>query len=57
MDFVHQFENLETGGCQGLYRYNNMDQSVEMGRMMAARLVGETGTDHEAVATEQRYFG
>ena len=57
MDFVHQFENLETGGRQGLYRYNNMDQSVEMGRMMAARLAGETGPDHEVVATEQRYFG
>ncbi|NNL64894.1 MAG: FAD-dependent oxidoreductase [Myxococcales bacterium] len=57
MDFVHAFENLESGGRQGLFRYNNMDQSIEMGRMMAARLAGETDADHESVATEQRYFG
>jgi len=57
MDFVRGLENLETGGRQGLYRYNNMDQSIEMGRRMAARVLGEKQVDHEAVATEQRYFG
>jgi len=57
MDFVRGLENLETGGRQGLYRYNNMDQSIEMGRRMAGRVLGEDDADHEAVATEQRYFG
>ncbi len=57
LEFVHQLENLETGGRQGLFRYNNMDQSIEMGRLMAARMLGETESDHESVATQQRYFG
>ncbi len=57
MDFVRGLENLETGGRQGLYRYNNMDQSIEMGRRMAARVLGDGPSDHESVATEQRYFG
>jgi len=57
MDFVRGLENLETGGRQGLYRYNNMDQSIEMGRRMAARVLGDGQADHESVATEQRYFG
>jgi protoporphyrinogen oxidase len=57
MDFVHSLENLKSGGRQGLFRYNNMDQSIEMGRRMAAtsRRAGES--DHETVATEERYFG
>jgi protoporphyrinogen oxidase len=57
MDFVHSLENMKSGGRQGLFRYNNMDQSIEMGRRMAAasRRVGES--DHETVATEERYFG
>ncbi len=57
IDFVHDLENLETGGRQGLFRYNNTDQSILMGRLMAARLAGVADADHEAVATEQRYFG
>lgn len=57
LEFVRGLENLETGGRQGLFRYNNMDQSIEMGRRMAARELGESEADHEAVATEQRYFG
>ena len=51
MAFVHSLEGIKTGGRQGLFRYNNMDQSIEMGRRMA------TSGEHEAVATEEQYFG
>jgi protoporphyrinogen oxidase len=59
IDFIHSLENVKTGGRQGLFRYNNMDQSIQMGREMAWTLVDErrTGHDHEAVATESQYFG
>jgi protoporphyrinogen oxidase len=57
LDFVHTFENVKTGGRQGLFRYNNMDQSIEMGRRMAWTLLSEHDAGHEAVATESEYFG
>jgi len=57
LEFVHTIENVKTGGRQGLFRYNNMDQSIEMGRRMAWALVQEQDADHEAVATESEYFG
>jgi protoporphyrinogen oxidase len=55
--FVHELENLDTGGRQGLFRYNNMDQSIAMGRLLAGALAEQRFSDHEAVATEGRYFG
>jgi protoporphyrinogen oxidase len=57
LEFVHGFGNLKTGGRQGLFRYNNMDQSIEMGRRMAWTLTEERDAGHEAVATESDYFG
>ncbi|MGI8413554.1 MAG: FAD-dependent oxidoreductase [Solirubrobacteraceae bacterium] len=57
VDFVHTLQNIDTGGRQGLFRYNNMDQSIEMGRKMAWTVVGERDAEHEAVATEPEYFG
>jgi protoporphyrinogen oxidase len=57
LEFVHELENLKTGGRQGLFRYNNMDQSIEMGRRMAFSLVTSEDAGHEAVATEPEYFG
>ncbi len=57
MEFVHTLENVKTGGRQGLFRYNNMDQSIEMGRRMAWAVVAEQDAGHEAVATESEYFG
>lgn len=51
-------ENFATTGRQGLYRYNNMDHSVAMGRRMAAALL-ESGAsaDADAVAAGREYFG
>jgi protoporphyrinogen oxidase len=57
LEFVHGLENIKTGGRQGLFRYNNMDQSIEMGRRMAWTLIDERDAGHEAVATESEYFG
>jgi protoporphyrinogen oxidase len=57
IEFVHSLRNVKTGGRQGLFRYNNMDQSVEMGRKMAWTLLSERDAGHEAVATESEYFG
>jgi protoporphyrinogen oxidase len=57
LDFVHTLRNVKTGGRQGLFRYNNMDQSIEMGRKMAWALAEQGDADHEAVATEPEYFG
>jgi protoporphyrinogen oxidase len=57
LDFVHSLENLRTGGRQGLFRYNNMDQSIEMGRRMAWSVLAGRDAGHEDVATEFEYFG
>jgi protoporphyrinogen oxidase len=57
MGFVHSLENIKTGGRQGLFRYNNMDQSIEMGRKMAWAVTEQRDAGHEAVATEHEYFG
>jgi protoporphyrinogen oxidase len=57
MDFVHDLANLQTAGRQGLFRYNNMDQSIEMGRRIARALVEQRAADHEVVASEGEYFG
>ena len=57
LEFIHGLDNIKTGGRQGLFRYNNMDQSIEMGRKMAWTVVSERDAGHEAVATESEYFG
>ncbi|MDP6423238.1 MAG: hypothetical protein QGG14_00725, partial [Planctomycetota bacterium] len=56
MAFVHSLENIKSGGRQGLFRYNNMDQSIEMGRLMAEALASGSTIDHESVATERELF-
>ena len=57
LDFIHTLENIQTGGRQGLFRYNNMDQSIEMGRKMGMTLVEQKSFGHENVATGKEYFG
>lgn len=56
MEFVHGLDNIRTGGRQGLFRYNNMDQSIEMGRLMADAIARGGDVDHESVATEKKLF-
>ena len=57
MDYVRALDNIHTTGRQGNFRYNNMDQSVEMGRKMAGEISSGLETGHEAVATGEEYFG
>jgi protoporphyrinogen oxidase len=57
MDYVHDLQNIRTTGRQGNFRYNNMDQSVEMGRKLGIELATGESTDHDKVATGKEYFG
>ncbi len=49
--------NLYTTGRQGLYRYNNMDHSIAMGRRIARTIVRGAGEKADEVAAGQEYFG
>ena len=49
--------NLVTTGRQGLYRYNNMDHSIAMGRRVAKQIVKGVDAQAEKVATGEEYFG
>ncbi len=57
IEYVSGLTNLKTTGRQGNFRYNNMDQSVEMGRKLGQELCTGEETGHAAVATGQEYFG
>ncbi len=50
-------KNLRTTGRQGLYRYNNMDHSIAMGRRTAKTLAKGIDARAEDVAAGQEYFG
>lgn len=41
LDALHELEGSVTCGRQGLFRYNNMDHSIEMGRFAALEILGE----------------
>ena len=41
LDFLEDLEGSVTCGRQGLFRYNNMDHSIEMGRWAALETLGE----------------
>ena len=50
-------ENLHTTGRQGLYRYNNMDHSIAMGRLLAKTVSKGVDAKADQVAAGQEYFG
>jgi len=54
--FVDGFENLYTAGRQGLFKYGNMDHSIEMGFKVAENMKARHDS-HKAVATEKEWFG
>ena len=56
-EFIGGLRGIISTGRQGRFRYNNMDQSVEMGREVARELDRGEATDHEAIATGKEYFG
>lgn len=49
--------NLQTTGRQGLYRYNNMDHSIAMGRKIAKTLSEGRDANADSVAAGKEYFG
>ncbi len=57
VDFVNGLDNLISTGRQGNFRYNNMDQSIEMGRKVGSELATGEASGHDAVATGKGYFG
>jgi protoporphyrinogen oxidase len=50
-------KNFHTTGRQGLYRYNNMDHSIAMGRRIAKTISKGAGERADEVAAGQEYFG
>jgi protoporphyrinogen oxidase len=52
-----QFTNLQTTGRQGLFRYNNMDHSIAMGRKAARTLIERADAGAEQVALAPEWFG
>jgi len=52
-----EIKNLKTTGRQGLYRYNNMDHSIAMGRRVAKTLIKGRDAHADEVAAGQEYFG
>ncbi len=52
-----EVRNLHTTGRQGLYRYNNMDHSIAMGRRVAKTIAKGSDQRADEVAAAQEYFG
>jgi len=57
MEYFATFENLKTAGRQGLFKYNNMDHSVEMGLELADAILHGKAKDFREIASENKYFG
>jgi protoporphyrinogen oxidase len=54
---ARKVRNFQTTGRQGLYRYNNMDHSIAMGRKIAKTLAEGRDANAESVAAGKEYFG
>ena len=52
--FLKQFDGLHIVGRTGTFRYNNADHSIEMGLLLAQKILGYD-VDHMTVNTEQEY--
>jgi protoporphyrinogen oxidase len=51
---LRKYTGLHTVGRTGTFRYNNADHSIEMGLLLARKLLGEN-VDHMIVNTEAEY--
>lgn len=55
--YLHKFTNLQLIGRNGIFRYNNMDHSVEMGLYAAFNIINnEKKFDIEAVNIEREFL-
>ena len=52
-----EVRNFHTTGRQGLYRYNNMDHSIAMGRRIAKTIMKGHDARADEVAAGKEYFG
>lgn len=52
-----EVKNFHTTGRQGLYRYNNMDHSIAMGRRIAKTVAKGADQRADEVAAGKEYFG
>jgi protoporphyrinogen oxidase len=52
--FLAQCDGIHIVGRGGTFRYNNADHSIEMGLLLARRIMGQA-VDHMEVNTEQEY--
>jgi protoporphyrinogen oxidase len=55
-NFLNRFENLYSFGRNALFRYNNMDHSVEMGLAVAESVIKGEKANLET-ATQKKWFG
>jgi len=53
-DWINRHEGLHIVGRGGTFRYNNADHSIEMGQLLAKKLLG-AATDHMSVNTDAEY--
>ncbi len=57
LPFINSFENLICCGRQGLFRYNNMDHSIEMGLLSAEHILfGLPKSEILKIASEEEIF-
>jgi protoporphyrinogen oxidase len=54
---VRRYPILTSTGRQGLFRYNNMDHSIAMGRKAARSLLTGEESRADSIAAGQEYFG
>ena len=57
LSYAKSLGAFSTTGRQGLFRYNNMDHSIAMGRRVARTIDGDAVARSETVAAGQEYFG
>jgi protoporphyrinogen oxidase len=56
-NYLKDFTNLQIAGRNGIFRYNNMDHSIEMGLYAAWNIIeGERKFDIESINIEREYL-
>jgi len=57
MGYLRGFENLQSIGRSGMFRYNNQDHAIEMGLLAAGNVLGGKRIhDLELVGVEDLYL-
>ena len=55
LNWMKGFENFHSTGRQGLFQYGNMDHSIAMGMVLAERLMGADGEDHDKLLVGEEH--